>query len=294
MTIPLTPGLPMFDPRVTAARPDLAADFLAGRVQAERYVEGRHAAVITPLAELRRRPAADAPLETQFLYGQWVLVYEDRDGWSWVQQTYEGYVGYLRSDCLGPTEDTTLASAHRVRALRTHAYPGPSIKLPPVMAISLGSRIFSVDREGDFLIDVRGWHFFAAHFASAETAEDDPVAVAEMFLHAPYLWGGCSSEGIDCSGLVCVSYGAGGLAAPRDSDMQERELGAPVAADAALKRGDLVFWKGHVGILRDPETLLHASGYHMAVVSEPLAQARERIAERGGGPVTSIRRVPNL
>ena len=284
----------MFDPRLTPARPDLAADFLAGRVRAERYVEGRPAVVVAPVASVRKRPAADAPQETQFLYGQPVTVYEDRDGWSWVQQAYEGYVGYLRSDALGPPEDTTHASAQRVRALRTHAYPGPSIKLPPLMALSLGSRVQVVDRHGDFVIDAQGRHFWARHFADAETAEDDPVAVAEMFLHAPYLWGGCSSEGIDCSGLVQAALEAGGIETPRDSDMQEAQMGAILAAETKLKRGDLVFWKGHVGIMRDPETLLHANGYHMAVASEPLAEARARIAATGGGEVTSLRRLPNL
>ena len=281
----------MLDPRVTPARPDLAAAHLKGKVEATRFVEGRHAIIVAPIAEMQSRPAPDAPLETQLLYGDGVMIYEERDGWSWVQQAYEGYVGYLRSEALGAPQDSTHASYHRVNALRTHAYPGPSIKLAPVFALSLGSRVSILDRSGEFLIAAQGRHFWARHFASAETAEDDIVGVAEMFLHAPYLWGGCTSEGVDCSGLVQAAFTAGGIWTPRDSDMQEKRLGDALPAEAVLKRGDLVFWKGHVGVMRDAEALLHANGFHMAVVSEPLAAARARIAASGGGEITSIRRL---
>ena len=278
------------DRRVTPARPDRAAAHLRGLVDASRYVEGTAMQVIEASAPLRRSPASDAPLETEALFGETVTVYDENEGWAWAQLDRDAYVGYLPSIALGPPTATT----RRVAALRTHAYPGPSIKIPPRMALSLGARV-TIDRgEGDFAVTAEGLWIFARHLADAERREPDFVAVAENFLNAPYLWGGRTSEGIDCSGLVQTGLTAAGVAAPRDSDMMEAALGEPVLAGAALARGDLVFWKGHVGVLRDARTLLHASGWHMAVVSEPLTQARARIAANGGGEATSVRRLAPL
>ena len=161
------------------------------------------------------------------------------------------------------------------------------------MALSLGAQLTIVGREGDFAVSEDGLYFWSRIWRSSARSEPDSVAVAERFLETPYLWGGRTSEGIDCSGLVQTALMAAGVASPRDSDMQEAALGEPIAIDdpsAPLARGDLVFWKGHVGIMRDPVTLLHANGWHMKTVSEPLAQARERIAANGGGKVTSVRR----
>ena len=145
--------------------------------------------------------------------------------------------------------------------------------------------------EGDFAVSAGGLRLWLTHLAETGSREPDHVAVAERFLETPYLWGGRTSEGIDCSGLIQTGLDAAGVAAPRDSDMQEAALGGPVAADEPLRRGDLVFWKGHVGVMRDSATLMHANGFHMKVVSEPLAEARIRIAAKGGGEVTSIRRI---
>ena len=162
------------------------------------------------------------------------------------------------------------------------------------MALSLGARLTIVRREGDFTVTADGLWLWARHLAEVRSREPDFVAVAERFLETPYLWGGRTSEGIDCSGLAQTALTAAGIEAPRDSDMMEATLGEPVALDdpAPLLRGDLVFWKGHVGIMRDAQTLLHANGFHMKVVSEPLEAARARIAASGGGEVTSVRRLP--
>ena len=176
-------------------------------------------------------------------------------------------------------------------ALRTHAYPEPSIKRPPALALSLGSRLTIDGHDGDFAVTRGGLHLWARHLANLDAREPDFVAVAERFLETPYLWGGRTSEGIDCSGLVQTALAAAGVAAPRDSDMLETSIGEPVAIDGSLTRGDLVFWKGHVGIMRDPATLLHANGWHMKVVSEPLAHARARILAGGGGEITNVRRL---
>ena len=276
----------MSDPRLTPARPDLAAAHLRGSVQAERFADGRAAAIIAPSAALLHRPDPAAPWETQALYGEAATVYDERDGFAWVQLARDEYVGYVKVDALGEAT----APTHRVAALRTHAYPGSSIKAPHRFALPLGARVVIAAEDGDFLVDAKGRRFWARHLAAVDSVEPDFVAVAERFLHAPYLWGGRTSQGIDCSGLTQAALTAAGVAAPRDSDMLET-LGVALDGDAAPRRGDLVFWQGHVGVMRDAETLLHANGYHMAVVCEPLGEARARIAASGGGEITSIRRL---
>ena len=278
------------DRRITPARSDLAAAFLRGQVEAARYVEGHEGRIVTASAPLRRAPAADAPLETEALHGETVVVYEEAGDWAWAQLARDDYVGYLPSASLGPPAPPT----HRVAVLRAHAYPAASVKSPPRFALSLGALLRIEGREGDFAVTSEGLRFYARHLAPIDQFETDFVAVAERFLETPYLWGGRTSEGIDCSGLVQSALGATGVTAPRDSDMMEAALGEPTPIDEALehlRRGDLVFWKGHVGIMRDAETLLHANGWHMQVVSEPLAEARRRIAAGAYGAITSIRRL---
>lgn len=279
-----------FDPRLTPARTNLAADHLRGLVDAPRYAKGQAKRVIAPSAPLRRFPDPGAAPETEALHGESVTVYDEEGGWAWVQLDRDKYVGFLPSAALGPPAEPT----HRVAALRTHAYPGPSIKLPPRMALSLGAPLKIVGHEGDFAVSADGLHIWARHLAKLGAHEPDYVAVAELFLETPYLWGGRTSEGIDCSGLIQTALTAAGMASPRDSDMQEAALGEPVAIGdprTPLKRGDLVFWRGHVGTMRDSITLLHANGWHMKVVSEPLSEARDRIAASGGKDVTSVRRL---
>jgi hypothetical protein len=193
-----------FDRRITPARPDLAAAHLQGTIEAERFVEGVSRRIVTPSAPLRRAPDAAASLDTEALHGEEAIVYEERGDWAWVQITRDGYVGYLPAAALGET----LAPTHRIAALRAHAYPGPSIKVPPRFALSLGALVAIARLEGDFAIAADGAHYFARHLAPIEAHESDFVAVAEKFLEAPYLWGGRTSEGLDCSGLTQTALGA--------------------------------------------------------------------------------------
>lgn len=282
------------DPRRTPARQDLAAASLRGIVSAPRYAEGRACRVVEGAAPLRRQPRPDAPLDSEALFGEPVTVFDtDDEGWSWVQLDLDGYVGYMPSGALMPAGP---APTHKVGVLRTYLYPGPSIKLPPVAILSQGARLSVLREQGDFAVTAEGC-VFAAHLAAIDATVPDVVAVAEQFLGVPYLWGGRTSIGCDCSGLVQTALAAGGIPAPRDSDMQERELGETVAVDddlTGLRRGDLVFWKGHVGLMRDAGTLLHATGRFMLTVSEPLRVARDRIVGAGAGPITGIRRITGL
>ena len=280
-----------FDRRLAPVRADLAAAHLRGLIDAPRYAEGQEMRIIAASAPLRRSPQAEAPLETEALFGETVAVYDVREGWAWGQLERDQYVGYLPEAALGAPAEPT----HRVVALRAHAYPGPAIKLPPRMALSLGAQLRIVCQDGDFSVSEDGLYLRSRSVAEFNANESDWVAVAERFIETPYLWGGRTSEGIDCSGLVQTALMAGGIVSPRDSDMQEAILGEPVAVDdptAPLARGDLIFWKGHVGIMLDPVTLLHANGWHMKTASEPLAQARARIVANGGGEVTSVHRLP--
>jgi cell wall-associated NlpC family hydrolase len=279
-----------FDRRLTPARADLAAEHLRGIVDAPRFAKGRKMRVVAASAPLRRAPQADASLETEALFGESVTVYDESDGWAWAQLERDQYVGYLPAAALGAPSGPT----HRVAALRTHAYPDPTIKAPPKMALSFGAQLTIVGQEGDFSVSEEWLYLWSRSLAEVSAREPDAVAVAERFLETPYLWGGRTSEGIDCSGLVQTALMTAGITSPRDSDMMEAGLGEAIAIDdpnAPLARGDLIFWKGHVGIMRDSLTLLHANGWHMKTVSEPLAQARERIAANGGGDVTSVRRL---
>ena len=286
----------ILDRRLTPARPDLAARHLIGQVEARVFVDPEPMRVVAPSAPLRREPRPDAPLDTEALCGEAVDVYERFEGWAWVQLRTDGYVGYLPDDALRPD---ALAPTHRVRALRTFVYPGPSMKLPPLAALSLGAGVAVSGESGEFLTLSEFGRYatgfvFAPHLAALETPEPDFVSVAELCLNAPYLWGGKTSLGLDCSGLTQLALAAAGIASPRDSDMLEREIGEPVPFDEGLqglRRGDLVFWKGHVGIMTDPDTLLHATAYSMTVMSEPLRAARDRIQAKSFGAITSIRRI---
>ncbi|ALN71965.1 NlpC/P60 family protein [Aureimonas sp. AU20] len=283
------------DPRLHAHRPDLADRRLEGRLEAARFVEGQPAHVAMPVADLRRRPSADAPLETQALYGERVRVFEDTmEGWSWAQLERDGYVGWIPTVTLvggEPPEPT-----HRVCVRQTLVFPGPDIKRPPMHDLPLGARLRVKGEASDHnatygLIDPFG-AVVVQHMKPAGAFETDFAGVAEGFLGVAYLWGGKSALGIDCSGLVQVSLDACGLSAPRDTDLQIA-LGEGVETDAPLRRGDLVFWRGHVGIMLDGARLLHANAHHMMTAIEPLAEAVSRMEARGVS-VLAIRRLPEF
>lgn len=280
-----------FDPRITPARPDLAAAHLRGAVEAARFVEGTAMTVVVEAAPVRSAPRPDTGLMTQALYGETLVLYEeDEEGWGWCQLDRDHYVGWLPLSALAAQVPS---ATHRVAALRTLLFPGPDIKRPPVTGLSLGSRIAVSEIAGGFaMLAGHAGAVPSAHVAPLDIAALDFVAEAERFLGVPYLWGGKSALGLDCSGLVQTALDAAGIAAPRDSDMQARDLGERIEPGADfehLRRGDLIFWKGHVAIARGDGTMIHANAHHMAVALEPVVEAVSRIAA-AGSTVTVVKR----
>ena len=282
------PGPP--DPRVNAWRANLAAKSLEGVVQAPRFVEGSSRQVAWPVAPLRRNPVTAAGLDTELLFGETVTVYDQTEGWAWVQAHRDRYVGYVPADALqAPSTPPT----HTVSALGTFIYPVADIKAPPLMHVSLGSQLAIDERQERFSRLATGGYVVNRHIAEAGRPARDFVEIAERFIGTPYLWGGRTRIGLDCSGLLQVCLQAAGQLPPRDSDMQEIQLGLRIKTKdglEGLERGDLVFWKGHVGIMLDGVMMIHANAHHMAVSVEPLSDAAARIAKTGA-PITSIKRL---
>jgi cell wall-associated NlpC family hydrolase len=280
----------MSDPRLTPARGDIAAKHLEGKIAAARFVDGTVFEVCEAIAPLRERPSGDAALLTQALKGEQITIYDrNAEGFAWGQLSDDGYVGWIPDAALAKPAG---APTHKVTAIRTFAFPGPSIKLPPVEAPVMGSKLTVLREEGIFAVTREGWYLPRRHLGLLDDREADFVAVAERFLGTPYLWGGKSGLGIDCSGLVQLSLHAAGIDCPRDSDMQQDALGRPLGLSETgrLERGDLLFWKGHVAIARDAETIVHANAHHMATAIENTAAAIARIRQ-AGSDLTAIRRL---
>ncbi|MBO6666559.1 NlpC/P60 family protein [Parvibaculum sp.] len=279
------------DPRLNAYREDLAAAHLRGEVKASRFAEGVDRLVRASVLPLLRRPEANAPMDTQLLFGETFRVFEEKNGWAWGQSLLDDYVGYVEAKELSPR---ALTPTHTVAALRTFVYPKPDLKTRPATPLSMNAKVKVGGARGSYSeLETGGW-VFSAHLAPIGSHVRDFVSVAEEFTGVPYLWGGRDSMGLDCSGLVQMSLERAGIASLRDTDMQEATLGEalPEPIDfTKLARGDLVFWKGHVGIMADAERMIHANAHHMRVAVERLDIAMSRIARSDAGHVTSIKRL---
>ena len=276
-----------YDRRITAARPDLAAAHLKGIVAAERYREGRIKQVATSFVGLRSAPGPDATLETELLFGEIFTVYELKQGWVWGQAALDSHVGYAPADAFS---DTVTTPTHRVTAIGTSVLAAPHVKEPTLWLLPMNAKLRVEEQVGRFSRVAGGRYVFSDHLAELGTHTDDWPLVAVEFIGGPYKWGGKTGLGIDCSGLIQIALEAAGIAAPRDTDLMEAALGQSIALDAPLKRGDLIFWKGHMGAMLDEARLIHASAHTMKVVIEDFATARARI-EADGLPVRTIKRL---
>ncbi|MEE8438516.1 MAG: NlpC/P60 family protein [Micropepsaceae bacterium] len=279
-----------FDPRINAFRADLAAEALKGAVDAQRFVEGKAATVQRGTVSLRKHPQVDAGMQTQLLYGERFTVYDEQDGWAWGQAELDHYVGYVKAGALlASSSDAT----HRVTVLATPVLPAPDIKRAALDLLPMNAKVRMVEKKNRFAKIEDGRFVYAAHLVPHSDRCKDWVGVAENFLGVPYLWGGKTNAGCDCSGLVQTALEMAGIAAPRDTDMMEQALGRSLELSDSLEgllRGDLVFWKGHMGVMLDAKRLLHANVFHMQVAIEPLREAVERIAQSEG----AIRKIKRM
>ncbi|HEY7748568.1 MAG TPA: NlpC/P60 family protein [Aestuariivirgaceae bacterium] len=275
------------DPRLNAFRPDLADEMLRGRVAAERFVPGELFEIAEPILPLHSAPRFDAPRATELLFGERVKVFVNEEGWAWVKAANDGYVGYVPAS--GLSREIT-SSGHRVFVPMTFMYPAADLKSTPEAPLPMNSRVEIVETGEKFVRLRNGRHVIAGHLKPLSRHEEDFVAVAELYLHVPYLWGGKTFHGIDCSGLIQTALHAAGFPCPRDTDLQEQVLGSPLHDHGALRRGDLLFWKNHAGIMVDDENLLHANAYYMDVTREPVSRVITRIAI-GGGQLQSVKRL---
>ena len=273
-----------FDRRLTPARDDLAAAHLRGTIDAPRYVDPTRHRIAVAVAGLHPDPSGTSVQDTELLWGEDFDVYDRADGWAWGQSALDGYVGYVAEAALSPADDP--APDHVVTTLGASTYARPALKTTITGRLPFGARITVVEAaDGYERIGPDRW-IPSPQIRPAAEHPKDWVAVAELFIGVPYVWGGRSSWGLDCSALIQLSRQAAGHVCPRDSDMQQAGLGDTLSPDDPLRRGDLIFWRGHVGVMLDGERLLHANAHHMAVAIEPLANAARRILAAGDGEVT--------
>ena len=273
------------DARTLLARPDLADAELEGLVRASRFADPKPMRCVAPLAGVFEAAEDGAEQQDELLFGEIFEVLEAQAGWAWGQARRDGYVGFVRAEALAPEGE---APTHRVAALRTCGFVRPDLKSKVTALLSLNSLVRPGETQGGYAdCGEAGW-ISARHLAPIGAFETDPVSMAQLYLGAPYVWGGRSSLGLDCSGLVQQAFYAVGRACPRDTDQQIALL-TETPTRPELMRGDLVFWKGHMGMMLDGSRLLHANAHHMAVAIEPLDEALVRI-EKAGVPFRGYRR----
>lgn len=260
------------DPRVTIGRGSSAAIFYSTGVG---------------VADLRAQPDILSRLETQVLFGENFAVHEEADGWTWGRNSFDGYVGYVRREQLVPLMPE---ATHRVASRGTHVYHSADVKAATLVSLPMNAKLRVAGQEGAFAVIAGGGFVPLAHIVTMNERVRDYVAVAEMFVGVPYLWGGRTIAGVDCSGLVQCALERAGLNVPRDSDMQESVLGEALAEPARIRRGDLVFWSDHVGIMCDERVLLHANSFLMMTGKELLSDVVARSTARGS-QITSVRRI---
>ncbi len=277
------------DPNVNAFRPDIASARLRGVVTAKRYIEGKRQQARIGTVPLREAPEGEARQISELLFGEEFVVYETRNGWTWGQCVADDYVGYARADDLRPDPHVP---THKTGAVRAHVFSEPDLKSRPQDQVSLGSRVSVVELSGSYARLADGGWLHRVALAPLDAVEPDFVATALCFMGVPYLWGGRSSLGLDCSALAQIALAEAGIACPRDTYMQIDAVGDPVPLDGPYRRGDLVAFPNHCGLMLDGTVIVHANATAMCVSQDPLSRVVEIVkGESGGVGITGVRRI---
>ncbi|WP_375676334.1 MULTISPECIES: NlpC/P60 family protein [unclassified Bartonella] len=278
------------DPRLHAFRDDLADQRLETEITAQRFVQGEKRRVNTAVAGLFKENSKKSERQTECLFGEELLIFEQGETMSWGQSLKDGYVGYIDTKVLCTS---TIKQTHVVSVPRTFKYLHADLRGPIVSPLSMGSKVSVVDeievRDTMYSILENGTAIITSHLSPIGRVYEDYVTVAETFIRTPYLWGGVSGFGIDCSGLIQLSMMMTDQIVLRDTDMQQETIGSPLTDTDKLQRGDLIFWKDHVAIMVDHANIIHANGFSMDVMIEPLEKAITRIAKKNQYPIAKRR-----
>lgn len=275
------------DPRITPSRSDLAASWLKEHVSAPRYVDPARHSIGVSCTSLYRSPDNIHAIETQLLFGEQVDVLEQNQDWAWVQSVTDGYVGYIATSALTAADQP---ATHRISNIGSFVFPEANIKETPRHHLSYGSHVRVIGEKDGLAQLASGGFVPQAHLATLDFHSEEPVAEAFRFLGVPYLWGGRSHTGIDCSALIQLVLQACNFPCPRDSDLQEKHLGKPIDRED-VQGGDLVFFRGHVGLMVDDSTIIHANDRSMAVSIDDLDEYCRWRAKNGKTPIKMFKRL---
>ncbi len=272
------------DHRLTPANQNVACSTLRGQIEHNNFVEATNYQVNVPFVDLLGAPSGER--KRQLIYGSKVKYFGETDGWAFIQNAYDNYVGYV------PRETVNLETnkSHIVSAPLSHVFSEPNIKAKNIETLPLAAKVSGKTVENGFLEMELGW-IPVRHVKLKTEFANNPVEVSKLFLNSPYLWGGNTSLGIDCSGLVQVSMLLCGLSCPGDSDQQLAKLGQNIAVDTAQKKGDILFWKGHVALALNARQVVHANAYHMSTVIEELSEVEFTIKKQEGNEIIARKRL---